>query len=85
MVFIDLGDHAEKCHVIANGDGTESYQKVSNGQLFCVTDTLAIEERPVSSAGGPFESFNRTSNAIVADRPWNGVQRARLFPYAEVK
>jgi len=85
MIFIDLRQSdlsAEKCEVIDNGNGTESYRK-TNGKIFCLTEEGKIEER--DSPGGPFESFVRTPTALVADRPWNGVQRAYLLPYAEVK
>jgi len=86
MVYIDLRKNnlaAEKCEQIDNGNGTFSYRKVSNGKVFCVTNTGDIEER--DDPGGPWESFYRTSNALVADREWEGEQTAFLLPYAEVK
>jgi hypothetical protein len=85
MLYIDLRQAnlaAEKCEEIDNGNGTISCRK-TNGKIFCVTDTGAIEER--DSPGGPFESFYKTTSALVADRPWGGKQRAYLLPYAEVK
>lgn len=87
MIFIDIRKPnmaAEKCEEIDNGNGTYSYRKVSNGKIFCVTDTGAIEERPEDAAGGAFESFTKTPGALVADRPFNGKQLAYLLPYAEV-
>jgi hypothetical protein len=66
-----------KFDIIANGDGTESYRSVvraastdaaiSGTPIYCVTPDGKDEWR--ADPGGPWESFRRTGNVLVADRP----------------
>jgi hypothetical protein len=88
--YLDLGESkvppikTEKCEVVDNGNGTISCKSVArsqstdaavNGKPFvCITDAGKAEWR--ESPGGAFESFYPHGDLLIADRPWNGVQRS---------
>ena len=81
-----------KFEVITNGDGTESYRSVSRAEdpdpnisgaaIYCVTNLGDDEWR--ADPGGPFESFYRVGNVLVADRPWDGNDNAYVRFCVEV-
>lgn len=88
MIYIDLRKAnlaAEVCEEIDNGNGTFSYRQVRNGLIFVVDDLGNITAG--GEPGQPYQSFFKTSAALVADRtnPGTGVRVGYLLPYAEVK
>lgn len=50
---------------VANADGSVSIKK-PNGKYLCVTPDGGVEER--DHPGGPWESFRRTQNCLIAER-----------------
>lgn len=73
-----------KFEVLKNPDGTESYRSparaadpdpnISGLAIYCVTDKGDDEWR--EKPGGPFESFRRVGNVLVADRQWDARENA---------
>lgn len=88
MLYVDLNNtsfSALKCEEIDNGNGTVSLKIVGvpdDRNLLCKTPGGAWETRPLSSAGGPWESFHKATNGmLVADRE----SVHFIIPCAEVK
>lgn len=74
------------CEVLDNGNGTISLGVPGRPEVRCLTPKAVWETRPLSSQGGPWETFVKGSTGLIAEREVEGGRKVfyTLF-YVEVK